>query len=233
MKDKRTIALGLLIIITQLLVLYLLYFKKEKSIPVDYDKIVTEFIKVNKPYSEELRLLKEEIKNLKSAPPTIVKEYIKEKPIYNITRIVDSIIYISNDNGNEIPISEPFLTIEPNAHKLISMGIDRNNLEMTTLRIDGNIKTKEYLMDFDNYKYSYVDNELKYERIKNNPRRKLDLTKLYLQGGYDFIGNSLMTELNWQLDIAPRIRLDLDAGLLLDAPVDFQSSLKLGYRLFK
>lgn len=208
--------------------------KKSKE-ALDYSKIQTMIIQENQEYTKELELLRNELKKYSDAPPSIIREYIKEKPTYIVNNYTDSIITIRDTVSNDsIDISTDFLTLHPNANKLISMVLTSDRLTMTNLYKDGNISGKEYEMDFGNYDYMYIDNNLTYKR-KNNQKEKfhLDWSQLYIEPGYDIINKLPTTSLDYQLNLSRKLRVSADAGFIWDNQPRFNSTIKLGYRLFR
>lgn len=232
MKDRNTL-INIIIIIFLIGIGYKVFFpKKEKPVSYDYD---TQFKEMKESFDTRFREIAREIRNFEQAKPLIVKEYHTEQPIYNITKLTDSIIYIGDSLDNKLEVSTDYLTKWPKNDKLIFFTLDGDSLNLGTLSIDGISREKNWPMDFDNYSYIYADNELNYVSkggFNLGRRTPLDFSQLYLSGGYDFLRGSPHIGSEYYLDIK-RLRLSGDMKFYLEQKPIGQASIKLGYKLFK
>jgi hypothetical protein len=195
---------------------------------VEY-KYKTEYVKVEVPF--------EVIKGIKTkTPPKMVIKWKKLPVPYKVEVIPDSLkLLIKNleDSLNSVLIDKSFLTHFPKASKLISFNLKYDTLNITTLNINGETKSNIYPMDFDNYKYQWYDNKLHHEDYDKVSDKNFDRWKqLYLQGGYDFIQQAPLIDLNYNISIK---RVKVSAGTTMHLTTDpfITGTAKIWFRLFK
>lgn len=119
--------------------------QSEETDTVYVDKV----IEVPKPYNVYVK-------------PDVVTYYQKDTVRIHYNELVylnDTMILFNNDLDS-LKISKWYLLQHPTEDKLISFKLDRSNLKLQLLQIDGNPVEKDYSLDLDRYKYIYVEKKL-------------------------------------------------------------------------
>lgn len=115
-------------------------------------------------YVNDTITLYEEYDN--TQPPKELVIYKKDTVYVPYKEVIvknDTVILIS-DKLDSLKISKWYLLQHPGASKLLSLEVDNNELNFQLLPIDGNPVEKRYKVNFDKYKYVYVDNELTFKK---------------------------------------------------------------------
>ena len=171
MKKYTLVTLSVLVIILLSLLVYR-SFKKE-----DPPSIVTETIYSSKPF-----ILPEPLKFVSNPKLIILYDKVKTTdsiPISKIELVHDTIRLYNNDSIYNT-LSKYYLSFFPKNPKLISLDLNSESLSMTTLNIDGSLKTEIHDLDLVKYKYRYLNNsfysDFNKRKLFNKQRLTYDLT---------------------------------------------------------
>ena len=192
-------------------------------------KYKTDTLKVEVPYEVEVEVEK-------VTPPKLVIKW-KDRPVpYEVQVVPDSLkLLIKNleDSLQSVLIDKKFLTNFPKASKLINFDLKFDTLNITTLDIAGETESNIYPMDFDNYKYQWYDNALHHEDFKKKkPKDKTKWKQLYMDGGYDFIQQSPLLGINYNVKFS-RVRVSAGTTMHLQPVPIITGTAKVGFRLLK
>lgn len=124
-------------------------------------------------------------------PPKVVIEYLPSQIKGIKLEVYDSLILVI-DSLKQITtkIDPSFLKLYPNSSKLIYSNFTEDSLRLDLLTIDGQIRTENYLVNYDRFNYQYRDNQFKaLERnfSKDRGDRRENYYNLYFTGGYGFL----------------------------------------------
>lgn len=225
-----------------LLIGYTLFFNNKSDGNGDKPNIIynytTDTIFIKKTFSQlkkDIDSLNLEIRDLKKTPPKQIITYKPENPQnVVIEKIPDSVLVLLDSLKTRVAISDNFFKLYPNSSKLLYMELQKENLSLTTLNIEGKIKQKEYPLDLDYYKYIYDENQLNHYRKSNieKERPKTRFDQLYINGGYDYILSEPMFGVDYQI-IFRRLKLQTQINSTLNENPKLRADILLGYRLFK
>lgn len=229
-----TYIIGIIIIILLILTLV----KGNNKSPISIDNPYTylpDTIYVDSDYSKEIQELRDKVSDLIKTPPKVIYHYDKpNNTTTKIEKVPDSIILYIGELQKRLAISDQYLKNYPENHKLIDISLFRENMDITTLAIDGSLKKEQYPLYLDHYEYYWVDNELRHKK-RDKPYVYTDPDKwkqLYINSGYDFITQSPNLEVDYSL-LFKRFKLSAEAGAFINQDPTFYSKITLGYRLLK
>lgn len=226
-------------ILTLLILLGLSHCNRKTIVVPDPYDYVTDTIRIDKEYEEQLYKqiaeLKEENQVLREAPPKIVREYITPDPEYiDVEKIPDSIILYMRHLETRIAISDKFLKNYPEASKLINFNLNRDELSLGLLTIEGNTFEKTYPLYLDTYDYAWFDNKLHYYEtsvkkpfISGNKR----VSDLIAYIDYRFLDKTPKLELEYSINLN-RFKLRTSTNYIFRENDPFEIQAGVGYRLF-
>lgn len=133
--------------------------------------------------------------------------------------------------------NERFLSLYPEASKLIEFSLQKNNLSINLLNTDGRVTTQLFPLFLDNIDYQWYDNTLhetpfKEETFSQKLKDNIRFKGLYANGGYDIFNKQALLGLEYNLEIY-RFKLDGEIKSSFNNNSPFNAEVKLGYRLFK
>lgn len=198
----------------------------------------TDTIYSNQKFEEVIkRLDKLEKVQLEKTPPKEIIYYPNNPDSLDkviIEKIPDSLVVYISQLEKSLAIADNYIKNYPSADKLIDFQLSFDNLDISTVDIQGNKKKQDFPLYLDRYNYIWSENELnKYTRkskitLNNNDTWK----KLYFYTGYDYIHSSPKFEMDYQVDFG-RFRIKVDSDLLIQTNPELNGSIGLGYRLIK
>lgn len=164
-------------------------------------------------------------------PPKTITYYQTSNP-KNITieKIPDSILVYIDSLKNKIAISDAYIKNFPKNDKLVTMGLLKDNLNITTLDIDGKTKTQEYPLYLDKFGYQWYDNELHHYEIKPKKEFKNVFNQFYINGGYDFLLKSPTIGAEYFI-LLNKFKIGANAQVILNKETKANAGVTLGYRI--
>lgn len=170
-------------------------------------------------------LLLQNFKRLNNKIDSIIKGKNSTEIIYESPEGVQS-YYYSND----------FLTNYTNNSKLLDFQLELDKLTISLLNPQGETSQQTYPLYFDNFKYYWKDNELHKVEIKDKSKSKFwdkaNWNQLYINGGYSLLQSSPMLSGEYNI-IMGRFKLNFNQDIIIKTNPELNTTVKLGYRLFK
>lgn len=199
----------------------------------------TDTVYSKKQYEDMVKRIKGLEKILRETPPKKVVYYPVDNPGSTIIeKIPDSLLVYITDLTREndslrVAISDKYIKNYPTASKLINFKLTLDNMDITTLDINGQLAEANYPLYLNQYEYYWVDNTLKHNEV---PQKKVKTpnqwNQLYFNGGYDFLNNKPLIGVDYYKTFY-KFRLGAEANITVEPDPQLRTQLKLGYRLFR
>lgn len=196
-------------------------------------KYKTDTVYVNSEYKDKYQnLVKYYSRKGKQTPPktiTVWKTLNPENIL--IEKVPDSILVIIDSLNQMLAISDAYIKNFPKNDKLVNFGLKLDSLNITTINIEGETKTKDYPLYLDRFGYQWYDNELHHYDVKQKGKLKNKFNQFYINGGYDFLYQKPTIGLEYFM-ILGKFKLGANSNLILQPETKINLGLNLGYRLF-
>jgi hypothetical protein len=229
------IAYNLALIAIVIGLIYLIFIKPSESEELaEYFKdkaYVTDTIRVPVPYSVPRDSF------IYKVPPHTVFTYEASIPEWYFNNLRDSLIrlYKITVKGDTVikEIKPDFITLYPEASKLIYAEFHRDSIKMDLLKVDGKIYTNFYPLNYNRYSYQWMDNSLRAEEVKKLPMNsssKRFLVSSFVYGGYDFMMSNPIIGIDGAI-YKNRYRMGANVNLGIDKTPYLQPTITIGYKL--
>lgn len=131
--------------------------------------------------------------------PSEIKIYEKDTlPKFSIFTLEGNDIILSNPlNNDSLKVSKNFINQFPHNSKLLNLELTRTQLNLGLLNISGIPQSYNYSIDLENYKYSYIENQLTAKKLSTFKKISLYMDTYYQ---YRIFNNFHDIGLNLNLD---------------------------------
>lgn len=167
-------------------------------------------------------------------PKTLINWLPSKPQIIDSVEIINGYLKLHPQGKPPLDIKNEFLTNYTSSPKLLSLGITRDSLSMTTYNPDATTLTKVYPLFLEKYGYDWKGDKLvSYEVSETKPLviKKNKLSNFYINMGYDGFLKLPTAGLEYNL-LPGRFKVDLDGTVLIQQEPKLNLNAKLGYRLF-
>lgn len=157
-----------------------------------------------------------------TVPPAVSFDYTKIPASVYSTKITmdDSLLRVIDTLKKQMTvINQNYLKIEPTKPKLLYGEFKPDSLRLDLLGIDGKIRSNRYGVNYQRFRYQWVDGELKADPIKGI-KLKPFTTALYAYTGYDLTNSSALLGTDYSLYYR-RIRVSADSWVTIKQQPDF------------
>lgn len=203
-----------------------------------YQTYTTDTIFSKKVYQDILSRIDGLEEKLKETPPKEVIYYPEydtiEKPVI-VERVPDSILLYIGALKEKISISDKFFKNFPKAHKLVDFQLTRENFNVSTVDLGGNVIQRKYPLALNEYDYYWANNTLRHLEAEDpySPSKWGSFNELYLNLGYEVIQSAPLLGVDYQLRYS-KFKLSTQANSIITPDgIKLRGDVKLGYRLFK
>lgn len=172
-------------------------------------------------------------------PPKVVTKYkLLPTQYVEVACDDDSLITLLDSLGNELSkINKAFVLIAPTSSKIISGLFTKKDLSLTLLNTQGELYNLEYLVNYDKFKYQYLDNKIKVEAIPEN-NTLLNISDksfkfdhgIYLSPGYSILDNKFTGSLDYLIKYG-RIRGLIEGRISIEENPVFNLHTKIGFKI--
>jgi len=161
-------------------------------------------------------------------PPKLVINYIDSTRTEHIhIDMSDSLIQVTDSLKKEIyRISTQYLKLHPTSPKLIYAQFQRDSLRLDLLNIAGSISSQLFLVDYENFRYQYKDNQFRAEKLSSKKFKQ----DWYVYGGYDLAQTNFLLSTEYSL-YKQRYKLQGFTDLYISNEPRLFLGAKLGYKL--
>ena len=165
-------------------------------------------------------------------PPKEIHHYTKE--VSNNKLQIDSLIKVINAmTGDTFIVDTQFITLYPEAPKLLSGLFKQNQFSLTTLNTKGEISTREYGVNYDAFSYKFLNDSLSASPlVASKAKSKLYFRhNLNIYNGYDFLNKNFRLGSAYDLYFT-RLYVGGNTHITFAAKPQFGLEAKVGYRIF-
>src|SRR5690606_30578101 len=164
--------------------------------------------------------------------PKIVIQYPKEDLGHRYLKVTDSLISVIDSLTQSITSVNPdYLKNHPSSSKILYGQFTEDTLQLDLLKINGEIESLRYPVNYLSYFYEYSEGNFKANPIKGHKKPPPKLTsKLYFNGGYDITGKTPISSLEYNLEYQ-RLNGTLEPILYINRDPKFLFQAKIGYRI--
>lgn len=193
----------------------------------------TDTIKSTENFKELYDKMVKKLDEKSNVTPTKTVIYYQTPNPKNISieKIPDSLLVYIDSLKNKIAISDAYIKNFPKNDKLITMGLEKNNLNITTLDIEGKTKTQEYPLYLDKFGYQWYDNSLHHYEVKQRKDLKNVFNQFYIYGGYNVISKTPNLGAEYFI-LLKRFKLGANANVTFEKQSMTNFGFTLGYRVF-
>lgn len=166
--------------------------------------------------------------------------YVPPKIVYlhdilltpGITIKCDSLISVIDSlHGMITKINPTFLKFKSEREKLIAGYFSKDTLKLDLLKVDGNLVSTLYMVDYNRYRYLITEGSLSTIAIPYHEKTKVH-SNLYLTAGYQALQKYAITSLDYRLQVS-RVIFEAEAKSSIQEIPHFELNAKIGYQLFK
>lgn len=165
-------------------------------------------------------------------PKIVIQWKTPEKEFITIECDNDSLLKLVDSLGIELAsVNKSFLTQFPNSSKLIGGTFELDTFKLDLLDISGNITTQIFPVNYNRFKYTYTNNKLGADKVKDTGKNKRKLHhSLYVNAGYDIINNMPIISSDYYIRYK-KLQLDIEPRLTIESQPQLQLIGKLGILL--
>lgn len=193
----------------------LLQYWQKKGFKTDTVYVDVDYSKIPKP------IFKYEV------PPQKVYTYPQEQVNHIKVILSDSLIQIIDSLENRITqLSVDYLKLYPSASKLIYAQFSLDSLNLDLLSIDGRLRSHVYPWDLTQFRYQWVDGEMRAEKVS----RKITRAELYGSGGYDLAFKAPILGIDYSV-YRGSFRFRASSHLSIERNPEFSASGTIGLKI--
>lgn len=234
MNTKTTLILALIWALIFFGIGYYIAKPKPTEPTPELKHITTELINLNKKFSELPIDTSGQVVNA-----NYITNYLTEasNPFVYMAFRDSSLLVIDSLKKVTVALSKAFLTLYPEAPKLVLGKFKLDTVELTLLNPSGKIETHSFGVEYRGYDYQYYNDRFTAQATKKPPNDSKLLNKRWESNLYASLGlleltHSQLISLDYEF-IYRKIKIQTSANLLVYPKTDFLFIGKVGYKLNK
>lgn len=172
-----------------------------------------------------------------NVPPIQVRNYYRKDStiIYNThLDLNDSLLNVIDSlEGSITSIHLDYIKLYPTANKLINGYFDNDSITFDFLKVDGNISTEVYPINYTRYRYQYTSNGFRADPIKNKAQRPFRTGSVSILGGYSFIPATPFMGVDAGTNLSKKLGIGFRTSFTIEETPQLRLGVNLNYKLLQ